>query len=109
MAARKSVDFSTLTKVNFIRGDRNAIVCLVGVLLIAAFLASCGGSGGSKTSPPPPVPAIQNINSSTTPSSPVGLPIELNGSGFQSAPGQVVFTQGSITATVTPSASGWTD
>jgi len=105
MGGRKSVDFSMLTEVGF-RRDRKALVCSLGIVL-AAFLISCGGGGGSKT--PPPVPAIQNINSSTTPSSPVGLPIEINGSGFQSAPGQVVFTQGSITATVTPSAAGWTD
>jgi len=55
------------------------------------------------------VPHIQNINSSTTPTSPVGLPIEINGSGFQSAPGQVVFTQGNITAMGTLNASGWSD
>ncbi|MDE3137015.1 MAG: hypothetical protein KGL59_10610 [Acidobacteriota bacterium] len=52
---------------------------------------------------------IQNINSSTLPSSPVGLPIEINGTGFQGSPGTVIFTQGSITATVTPSAGGWSD
>jgi len=52
---------------------------------------------------------ISNINSSTNPSSPVGLAIEINGSGFQSAPGQVVFTQGSIMAPVTPNAAGWSD
>jgi hypothetical protein len=76
------------------------------LLVIAALLASCGGSGSKD---PAPVPSIQNINSSTTPSSPVGLPIEINGSGFQSAPGKVVFTQNSITATVAPNAAGWSD
>jgi hypothetical protein len=39
----------------------------------------------------------------------VNLPIEINGSGFQSAPGKVVFTQGSITATVVPNTLGWSD
>jgi hypothetical protein len=68
----------------------------------------CGG-GGSSTPPPPPVPNIQNINSSTTPTSPVNLPIEINGSGFQAAPGKVVFTQGSVSATAVPSAGGWSD
>jgi len=55
------------------------------------------------------VPSISNLNSSTTPSSPVGLAIEINGSRFQGAPGQVVFTQGSIVATLTPNAAGWSD
>jgi hypothetical protein len=75
----------------------------------AFFLISCGGSNGSVS--PPPVPAIQNVNSSTDPSSPVGESIEINGTGFQSSPGQVVFTQTSsgITATVTPSAGGWSN
>jgi hypothetical protein len=72
-----------------------------------AFAVGCGG-GGSKT-PPPPVPAIQNINSSTTPTSPVNLPVEINGSGFQAAPGKVVFQQGTVSATVVPSSSGWSD
>jgi hypothetical protein len=67
-------------------------------------LTGCGG-GGTKE----PVPQIQNINSSTTPTSPVNLPIEINGSGFQAAPGKVVFAQGSISATVVPSSGGWSD
>ena len=71
------------------------------------FLTACGG--GSHSSTPPPIPVIQNLNSSTLPSSPVGLPIEINGTGFQSAPGEVIFTQGSISTTVTPSAGGWSD
>jgi hypothetical protein len=76
------------------------------MMTVAALLVGCGGGGGGATAP---VPSIFNINSSTTPSSPVGLPIEINGTGFQSAPGQVRFTQGSIVATVTPNASGWSD
>ena len=80
------------------------IVPLAGV----AFLAGCGGGGGSST-PPPPIPQIQNINSSTTPTSPVSLPIEINGSGFQGAPGKVTFKQGSISVDVTPAASAWTE
>lgn len=76
-----------------------------------AWLAGCGGGGGgnSNTTAPPPTPQIQNINSSTTPTSPVSLPIEINGSGFQSAPGKVTFVQGSISVDVTPAASAWTD
>ena len=75
------------------------ILALAGILI-----AGCGG-GGSSTVPP----SIQNINGSTTPTSPVNLPIEINGSGFQSAPGKVVFTQGNISANVVPSAGGWSD
>jgi hypothetical protein len=77
------------------------------VLVAVIFSQGCGGS--SKTSSQTPVPAIQNINSSTTPTSPVNLPIEINGSGFQSAPGKVVFTQGSISVDVTPATSAWSD
>src|SRR5713101_3659536 len=77
------------------------------ILTAAAFFVGCSGSGGGATNPA--VPSILNINSSTTPASPVSLPIEINGSGFQSAPGKVVFTQNSITATVVPSSSAWTD
>jgi hypothetical protein len=71
----------------------------------AVGVVGCGG-GGSST-PPLPVPSISNINNSTTPASPVNLAIGINGSGFQAAPGQVIFTQGSISATVTPAAGGW--
>ena len=76
------------------------------IIAVANFLSSCGT--GSNT-PPPPIPAIQNINSSTTPTSPLGLPIEINGSGFQAAPGKVAFTQGSTTVDVVPAASAWSD
>jgi hypothetical protein len=71
-------------------------------------LNGCSGGGGSKT-PPPPLPSIQNVNSSTTPTSPVGYPIEINGSGFQGAPGKVTFTQGSSSTDVTPATSAWSD
>jgi hypothetical protein len=78
-------------------------------IVLAAYVF-CGGCGGSKSNnQSEPVPAIQNINSSTTPTSPVSLPIEINGSGFQAAPGKVVFTQGSISAEVTPATSAWSD
>ena len=56
------------------------------VILVAAIF--CEGCGGSKNSGQSSVPAIQNINSSTTPTSPANLPIEINGSGFQAAPWQ---------------------
>jgi len=76
------------------------------MVLVSAgtFIAGCG-SGGT----PPPVPQIQNINSSTTPTSPVGLPIEINGSGFQAAPGKVNFKQGSTSIDVVPANSSWSD
>ncbi len=73
------------------------------VTFILTLLVGCGGGTNA------PVPAILNINSSTTPSSPVNLPIEINGSGFQAKPGKVVFTQGNVTAMVTPDNSGWSD
>ncbi len=77
------------------------------MMTVAAFLVGCGGGrGGFSTAP---VPSISNINSSTGPSSPVGLPIEINGTGFQSAPGQVRFTQGNVVATAVPNAAGWSD
>lgn len=75
------------------------------MVTMATFLSSCGGTKSSGTG----VPAIQNINSATTPTSPVNLPIEINGSGFQAAPGKVVFTQGSVSVNVTPATSAWSD
>src|SRR5215469_4179738 len=78
------------------------------LLAMGAFLSGCSGNGKSTTTSTP-APQIQNINSSTTPTSPVSLPIEINGSGFQAAPGKVVFTQGSISANVAPSGGGWSD
>ncbi len=75
-----------------------------------ALLAGCGGSssssggGGGTTGNQP---QIQNINSSTTATSPVNLPVDISGSGFQSAPGKVTFTQGSLSVDVTPTASAW--
>ncbi len=73
------------------------------VLTASGFLAGC--RSGSST--PPPDPQIQNINSSTTPTSPVGLPIEINGSGFQAAPGKVNFKQGNTSIDVVPASSDW--
>jgi len=72
---------------------------------VGAFIAGCGS--GVISTPPPP--AISNINNSTTPTSPTGLAIAINGSNFQSAPGQVIFAQGSVTASVTPGAGGWSN
>ena len=80
-------------------------VFILGILSVGIFLAGCGGSKANSSA----APAIQNINSATTPTSPVNLAIEINGSGFQAAPGKVMFTQGGVTATVAPNTSGWTD
>jgi hypothetical protein len=85
--------------------DRQRCAFAVGAMILVMVEGSLCGCGGS--SAPPPV--IQNINSSTTPTSPVNLPIEINGTSFQAKPGKVVFKQGSITATVVPNSSGWTD
>jgi hypothetical protein len=82
---------------------------IVALAMGAAAMTACssGGSGSTQTSEP--VPQIQNVNSSTTPTSPVGLAIEINGSGFESAPGKVTFTQGSTSVDVVPAASVWSD
>ncbi len=85
---------------------RRKILSVVPVLTAFLILGACGGGSNSST-PPPPIPVIQNLNDSTLPSSAVSLPLEIGGTGFQSAPGQVNFTQGSLTATVTPNAAGW--
>lgn len=90
------------------RQRRSAVLAFTLMGSVGFFLSGCSGKGGSST-PPPPVPQIQNINSSTTPTSPVGLPIEINGSGFQAAPGKVTFSQGSTSVDVTPSTSTWSD
>ena len=77
----------------------------------AVAVVGCGG-GGSST-PPSPVPSISNINGSTSPSITINVPnvpnptIQINGSNFQNAPGQVVFTQGSTVAN--GSASSWSN
>ena len=91
-------------------GKRSSVIPVAAgfiILAASAFIISCGGSNSD--APPPPVPVIQNVNSSTDPSSPINLPIEINGSGFQGSPGSVIFTQSSsgITANVTPDAGGW--
>jgi hypothetical protein len=39
----------------------------------------------------------------------VSVAIAINGTNFQSAPGQVIFTQGSTTASVTPGAGAWSN
>ena len=91
---------------------QNPCLSVLGSITIMAgvtFLAGCGGGGSGSSTPPPAKPQIQNINSSTTPTSPVNLPIEINGSGFQSTPGKVTFVQGSISVDVTPAASAWSD
>ena len=87
--------------------NRFRAVSLVPIFILCAFLAGC--NGGSKTPPPPPVPMVQNLNNATTPTNEVGLPVEINGTGFQSAPGRVIFTQGNVSAMVTPNASAWSD
>jgi N-acetylneuraminic acid mutarotase len=79
---------------------------LIFIAILSVALIICGGCSNSSDPPPP---SISNLNSSTTPSSPVGLAIEINGDNFLSAPGQVVFTQGNVAATITPSASGWSN
>ena len=90
--------------------EQNWLITLGAIVLAAGatLISGCGG-GSSNTTPPPPAPQIQNINSSTTPTSPVSLPIEINGSNFQAAPGKVTFTQGSISADVVPTTSVWSD
>jgi hypothetical protein len=88
-----------------IHASRFHAVSLVPILTLCVFLAGC--NGGSKAPSAPPVPMVQNLNNATTPSSQVGLPIEINGSGFQSSPGKVLFTQGSVSVPATPSPGAW--
>jgi hypothetical protein len=93
-------------------GKPSHLISVAGGLTLLAtsvLIISCGGSSGNTA--PPPIPSILNINNSTDPSSPINLPIEVNGSGFQGSPGSVVFTQASsgITANVTPNAGGWSN
>jgi hypothetical protein len=60
----------------------------------------------SATTPTSPAssasPSISNINGASAPSGVVDQPIEINGANFQTSSASVVFTQGDITATVTP-------
>lgn len=86
------------------RGNWMSALAALLLVMVWSFSIGCGSSG--KSDPPP---SISDLNSSTTPSSPLGLAIEINGNNFQSAPGQVIFTQGNIAATVTPNASGWSN
>lgn len=86
-----------------LRGKIAANFSVALIFGLALFLFGCGGGGGTKE----PVPVIINLNNSTQPSGSVSLPIEIDGTGYQSAPGQVIFAQGSITANVTPSTGGW--
>ena len=93
---------------------------MVGAVVMTAagnFLVGCGGSGSGSSNPLPPGsgPSIANINGATSPSITINVPnvanpsIQINGSAFQSAPGQVVFTQGSTIATAVLSASNWSN
>ncbi len=82
-----------------------AVWVLTGAILALGCGGGSSGSGGGGT-PPPAVPSISNINGATAPSTAVGQPIEINGSNFQAGASNIIFTQGSITATVTPSAGG---
>ncbi len=83
----------------------------LGAIAAATLFIACGGSSGTSNPVPPPTPAISNINNATAPASPISRSIEINGSGFESAPGKVIFSQTSsgLTATVTPDSSGWTN
>jgi hypothetical protein len=89
------------------QANRYIAVPLAPILILCAFLAGC--AGGSNVPPPPPTPQVQNLNNATTPSGQVGLPVEINGTGFQNAPGQVVFTQGGVSVAVTPDARDWSN
>jgi hypothetical protein len=82
------------------------------LLLVSFAVVGCGYNGmsyGGGGNPPPPTLSIQNLNSSTTPTSPVGFAIEINGSGFLAAPGKVTFTQGAISMDVVPAISAWSN
>jgi len=82
-----------------------ALAALAGGLLTAG----CGGSSSSGGGVFGAAPTIQNVNNATEPASPVGLVIEVNGSGFGASPGQVTFTEGANQAAVVPPDSAWAD
>lgn len=86
------------------RGEWRGLGIGASLALVAWAWAACGG--GDATGVPP---EIFNINSTTDPASPVGLAIEINGTGFRSAPGRVLFAQSGNVAEVTPQASGWSE
>ncbi|HEV2491370.1 MAG TPA: hypothetical protein VGT03_16320 [Candidatus Acidoferrales bacterium] len=88
------------------RGNWAGILSSLLVVILAALLSNCNNSHHGPP-PPPPVPAIQNINFATTPSSAANWSVEINGTGFQSAPGKVIFTQGINSTTVVPSGADW--
>lgn len=83
--------------------SRRGRLMVGGVMLLLAF--GCGRGSSS----PPAAPTVQDINSSTSAASPVDVAIEINGSSFQSAPGEVRFTQGTNVAQVVPLAAAWSD
>jgi hypothetical protein len=56
----------------------------------------------SPTSATSTAPTISNINGASAPSNAIGQPLEINGANFQTSSATVVFTQGDITASVTP-------
>jgi hypothetical protein len=89
------------------RGNWGAGISAFFIIVLASVLSNCGGGGHGF---PPPIPAVSNINFSTNASSAVNWSIEINGTGFQGAPGSVTFTQTSpsVTATVTPTPADWT-
>ncbi|HVR84382.1 MAG TPA: hypothetical protein VMU54_08730 [Planctomycetota bacterium] len=65
---------------------------------------------GRPTVVPVPAPALADINSATAPVSPAGQLIEIHGSSFLPAPGQVMFTQAPAnSAQVVPATGAWSD
>ncbi len=86
---------------------------LVSMLLLFAIFGLVGCHTnyvyGTSTDPLLLTPSIQNINGSTIPTSAVGFPTEINGSGFQSTPGKVNFSQGAVSVDVVPETSSWSD
>jgi hypothetical protein len=76
---------------------------ILGVVLLGYLFPGCSGGGGA-------IPLMLfNIDNSTTPASSPGQLIEINGSGFGTAPGSVSFTQGGTnTKAVIPASIGWT-
>ncbi|HKW89410.1 MAG TPA: hypothetical protein VJN21_11715 [Candidatus Acidoferrales bacterium] len=89
------------------RGKSVAALSAFLVALLTVLLSNCNNTHHGPP-PPPPVPVIQNIDFATTPSSAVNWSIEINGTGFQGTPGQVVFTQGANIVNVVPTAPDWT-
>jgi hypothetical protein len=81
----------------------------VGVVSFLVVASGCGGGGGGGGGFSGGTPAITSVNGSTSPTTPVNVAIEVDGTNFGPSPGSVKFVQGATTLTVVPAASAWSN